>query len=139
MISSRTRISGGGSPPTATAVDDEALSARLRDLALVDLDTLVAGAAEPQVLVAAYADDVADALTTARARLAALRAALAGPDPLQLVDLSPRQRAAEPAAQAAVRTRERLVDQAATARAIARLSELAAQLLPSLLAADRRR
>ena len=53
---------------------DEVLSTRLRDLALVELDALVAGDARA---IAAYADDVADALREARARIAASTCAAA--------------------------------------------------------------
>jgi hypothetical protein len=69
-------------------VSDELMSARLRDLALVELDALGA-------LVAAYADDVADALRDARTRIAALRAQLAGADPLAVVDAPVRQRGSD--------------------------------------------
>lgn len=70
---------------------DETLCVRLRDLALVDLDALTVGldGARGQELAGAYADDVADALREARARLAALRKELAGPDPLNVVNLQP--------------------------------------------------
>lgn len=121
----------------AGVVDDEALASRLRDLALVELDALVAGGAPS--LVAAYADDVADALREARARLAALRTAVGGPDPLAIVDLPPRQRASDTAHAGSERTRARLVAQAEAARALARLAELSAALAPRLFEADRRR
>jgi hypothetical protein len=123
--------------PTADA--DEALCTRLRDLALVDLDALAIGAAAPQLLLGAYADDVADALREARTRIQALRAAMGGPDPLNVLDLAPRQRASDAAAAGAVRTRQKLSDHASAARAFARLSELAAHLAPRLFEADRRR
>ena len=82
----------------ASAPDiDESLCTRLRDLALVDLDALTAGldGAGGQEITGAYADDVADALREARARLAALRKELAGPDPLNVLDLTARQRASD--------------------------------------------
>jgi hypothetical protein len=129
-----------GPSGTAPAHDaDEALCTRLRDLALVDLDALAIGASAPQVLVGAYADDVADALREARTRIQALRAAMGGPDPLNVLDLAPRQRASDVAAAGAVRTRQKLSDHAAAARSFARLSELAAHLAPRLFEADRRR
>src|SRR5690606_28214650 len=65
---------------------DEGLSTRLRDLALVDLDALTIGASVPGELIAAFADDVADALREARTRIAALRTALGGPEPLAVLD-----------------------------------------------------
>ncbi|HVK85755.1 MAG TPA: hypothetical protein VM513_16665 [Kofleriaceae bacterium] len=124
----------------AMAMDpDEALSARLRDLALVELDALVAGAGAPQALIAAYADDVADALREARARITALRTSLGGPDPLNVLDLAPRVRASDTAHAGAERVRTKLVAHAEAARALARLSELAATLAPRLFEADRRR
>lgn len=124
---------GGGVDP------DEALCTRLRDLALVDLDSLVAGARAPQELVAAYADDVADALREARARITTLRGMQGGPDPLNVLDLGPRQRGSDTAAAGAERTRQKLVENATAARSLARLSEMAAQLVAKLFEADRRR
>ena len=131
-----------GAPPAAGDGDgDEALASRLRDLALVELDALCAGldGERGAQLAAAYADDVADALREARARLAALRAQLGGPDPLHVLDLQARQRASDAGAAGAVRVRDRLISQAEAARAIARLAELAAALAPRLFEADRRR
>jgi hypothetical protein len=130
------------SVPAAVAGDpDEALSTRLRDLALVELDALAAGldgeAARP--LIAAFADDVADALREARTRLAALRGAFAGGDPLSVLEVAPRQRASDAGQAGAERTRGRLLAHADAARAIARLDELAAALVPKLFEADRRR
>lgn len=121
----------------AAPVDDEALASRLRDLALVELDALVAGGSP--ALVGAYADDVADALLEARARIAVLRGALGGADPLALVELPPRQRASDAGAAGVARARVRLLAQAEAARALARLAELAAALAPRLFEADRRR
>jgi hypothetical protein len=124
------------------AVDpDEGLCTRLRDLALVDLDALTAGldGARGQELVAAYADDCADALREARSRLAALRKELAGPDPLAVLDISARQRASDAGHAGAVRVRERLAAQGEAARTFARLADLAAGLGVKLFEADRRR
>lgn len=125
---------GQGSPDP-----DEALSMRLRDLALVELDALTAGAAAPQALIAAYADDVADALREARTRITALRTSLGGPDPLNVLDLAVRVRASDTAHAGAERVRTKLAANAEAARALARLSELAAVLAPKLFEADRRR
>jgi len=113
-------------------MNDEMLSARLRDLALVELDAL-------GELVGAYADDAADALREARTRIAALRAQLAGADPLGVVDAPVRQRGSEAGAGGADRVRDRLLAQAEAARALARLAELAAAVVPRLFEADRRR
>ncbi len=137
MIVTTTGMSG---TTAAGAPDpDEALSTRLRDLALVDLDALTVGARDTQELIAAFADDVADALREARARIAALRTALGGADPLNVIDLPVRQRASDAAAAGADRVREKLGTHADAARSLARLSELAASLTPKLFEADRRR
>jgi hypothetical protein len=122
----------GGGPDA-----DEALSMRLRDLALVELDALIAG--DRPALIAAYADDVADALREARARIAALRGQLGGADPLGVLDAAARQRATDAGAAGAERIRARLVAQAEAARALARLADLASALVPRLFEADRRR
>lgn len=122
---------GGGPDP------DEALSTRLRDLSLVELDALVAG--ERPGLVAAYADDVADALREARTRIAALRAQLGGADPLGVLDASAGRRGSDAGLAGADRIRARLAAQAEAARALARLADLASALVPRLFEADRRR
>lgn len=130
-----------GAREGAASEGDEALSTRLRDLALVDLDALTVGldGARGQALAAAYADDVADALREARARIVALKKALAGPDPLNVLELAPRQRASDAGHAGAIRTRDRMASQAEAARALARLTDLAAALVPRLFEADRRR
>lgn len=129
-----------GPATTGLAADpDETLSTRLRDLALVDLDALVAGAGDATALVSAFADDVGDALAEARRRITALRATLGGPDPLAVLDATPRQRASDAGAAGAERVRGRLGGQADAARALARLADLAAALVPKLFEADRRR
>lgn len=118
--------------------DDEALSARLRDLALVDLDALVLGA-DARAMVAAYADDLHNALREARARIAALRTQFGGQDPLSVLDATVRQRASDAGAAGAARTRERLLAQAEAGRSLARLADLAGPLVVRLFEADRRR
>jgi hypothetical protein len=120
---------------------DEALSTRLRDLALVSLDALTIGldGEAGQDLVAAYAEDVADALREARTRMTALKKELAGPDPLNVLDLQARQRASDTAHAGAARVTDRLRAQAEAARAFARLADLAAGLAGKLFEADRRR
>lgn len=120
---------------------DEALSTRLRDLALVDLDALTVGldGARGQELARAYADDLADALKEARARLVALRKELAGPDPLNVLDLAARQRASDAGHAGADRVKDRLFAQTEAARVFARLAGLAAPLVTKLFEADRRR
>jgi hypothetical protein len=128
---------GGGSAGPATDVD-EALSARLRDLALVEIDALLLGERAAE-LVAAFADDVADALREARTRIVALRAQLGGADPLSVLDVPTRQRASDAGAAGVDRIRARLTAQAEASRALARLADLAGGLLPKLFEADRRR
>jgi hypothetical protein len=128
---------GVGTPGHALDVD-EALSARLRDLALVEIDALILGD-RAQELVAAFADDVADALREARVRIAALRSQLGGADPLSVLDVTTRQRASDAGAAGVDRLRARLTAQADASRALARLTDLAAGLIPKLFEADRRR
>jgi hypothetical protein len=122
----------GGAPDP-----DEALSTRLRDLSLVELDALAAG--DRGGLIAAYADDVADALREARSRIGALRGQLGGADPLGVLDAAARQRGSDTGAAGADRIRARLAAQAEAARALARLAGLASALVPKLFEADRRR
>ena len=138
IISSTTQL-GGREGGTVDA--DEALSTRLRDLALVSLDALTVGldGARGQALAAAYADDCADALREARARIAVLKKELAGPDPLNVLDLQARQRASDAGHSGASRTADRLRAQAEAARALARFADLTAALIPKLFEADRRR
>jgi len=131
----------GGDGPRDALENDEALSTRLRDLALVEIDALTAGlpTADAQVVIATFADDVADALRQARTRIAALRQALAGPDPLNVLDLQFRQRASDAGHAGAARVKDRLVAQAEAARALSRLADLASALVGKLFEADRRR
>ena len=130
-----------GTRDGATPDPDEALSTRLRDLGLVDLDALTVGldGAAAQQLTAAFADDCADALREARARIAALKKTLAGPDPLNVLDLQARQRASDAGHAGAARSADTLRAQAEASRALARLGDLAAGLVPKLFEADRRR
>lgn len=133
-LSSTVGIGGPGHGPDV----DETLSTRLRDLALVEIDALILGD-RAQELVAAFADDVLDALREARTRIAALRAQLGGADPLSVLEAAPHQRASDAGVAGVDRIRTRLVAQADAARALARLADLAAGLVPKLFEADRRR
>jgi hypothetical protein len=133
-LSSTVGVGGPGQPSEV----DEALSTRLRDLALVEIDALIAGD-RAQELVAAFADDVIDALREARTRIAALRAQLGGADPLSVLDAAAHQRASDAGAAGVDRIRARLAAQADASRALARLTDLAAGLIPKLFEADRRR
>jgi hypothetical protein len=135
----RRLVSSVGVGPPGHALDaDEALSTRLRDLALVEIDALLLGD-RAQELIAAFADDVADALREARTRIAALRSQLGGADPLSVLDVTTRQRASDAGAAGVDRIRARLATQAEASRALARLTDLAGGLLPKLFEADRRR
>lgn len=129
-----------GDAPT-TPENDEALSTRLRDLSLVEIDALTAGlgGGDAQVVIATFADDVHDALRQARARITTLRQALGGADPLNVLDLQARQRASDAGHAGVERVRERLVAQAEAARALSRLADLTASLIGKLFEADRRR
>ena len=142
MIVSSNQVGQKASPPgDVTPENDEALSTRLRDLALVEIDALTSGLASPdaQIVIATFADDVNDALRQARARIAALRQTLGGPDPLNVLDLQPRQRASDAGQVGVERVRDRLASQAEAARALSRLADLASSLVAKLFEADRRR
>lgn len=122
--------------------DDESLLARLRDLSLVDIEALLAGASGDRYaeLLNAYGDDLQDALRCARQRMTELTAELTGgADPMGVVEMSPQVRARDGGRVLAERTVGRLVDRAAACRALARLDDLTAHLLPRLFEADRRR
>lgn len=113
---------------------------RLRELALVELDTLLARLPEDDVppLLAAYVADLEDALAVARGAIRDLQKELgAGPDPLGLVDLGSgtRSRGGEAAM---LEASAKLGQRAAVRRELARLEELMQGVLPRLLEADRR-
>src|SRR5437867_6662585 len=114
-------------PPPLTA-EDEQLLTRLRDLSLVDIDTLLAGVggdAYAQLLVT-YAVDLEDALRAARTRLIELTRAVAGVDPLALLDAPFATRAKDGGREAADKVGRRLLARAAACRALARIDDLAA-------------
>jgi len=122
------------------ARDDE-LIGRLRQLSLVDLDALLSGAsaARYRSLLDTYIGDLHDALSVARERMQALLAVTAtGPDPLVLIDAAPAMRARDGAKDAAERAAGRLQARAEACRALARLDDATALLLPRLFEADRR-
>ena len=121
---------------------DDRLLGRLRQLALIELEALTFGAAAELRgdLVAAYADDLADALERARARMAELVTSIAGgPDPLQLASAPPEVRARGGAGEAASRLAARLGERADACRQLARLDEACALLLPRLVDVDTKR
>jgi hypothetical protein len=120
--------------------DDDGLLTRLRDLALVDLDALLVGTGGDHYarLLVAHAEDLEDALRAARARAGELQRLVAG-DPLSLLEATYSSRARDGGREAAERTAKKLAQRAQAARALARLDDLAANLFPRLLEADRRR
>jgi hypothetical protein len=109
---------------------------RLRELALVDLDTLLGRLPEGEMVavLAAYVADLEDALGVARAVIRDVHRELgAGPDPLALLDLGSERRS-RGESDAGVR----LAGRATARRELARLEELVQGVLPRLLEADRR-
>jgi len=121
---------------------DDRLLGRLRQLALIELEALTFGAAGELrgELVAAYADDLADALERARARMAELVKSIAsGPDPLQLASAPPEVRARGGAGEAASRLAARLAERADACRQLARLDEACSVLLPRLVDVEKKR
>lgn len=122
-------------------IDDDALLTRLRDLALVEPDALATGLddAAAAAMLSAHAEDIADALASARRRIAALRAPLSGSDPLALLDLPAAVKRRGDSRDAAQRAADQLAARAAAARVLARLDDLIAPLLPRYFAVERRR
>jgi hypothetical protein len=121
------------------AGEDDRLIARLGQLALVELDALVAGSRgeHRSALIGAHDDELHRALAEARARMAELRGELGlGPDPMAVIDAPLGGGAGQGAAE---RAAARLATRAAAARALARLDEAAARLLPHLAEAARKR
>jgi len=125
----------------AILVEDDALVMRLRDLALVDVDALLAGTSGDgaHALLVAHAEDLEDALRAARTRAAELMKVLSAGDPLVLLDAGGAARARDGGREAAERVMRRLATRAAAGRALARLDDLAARLYPRLVDVDRRR
>lgn len=121
---------------------DEALLTRLRDLSLVDLDALLAGASGERYaeLLQSHANQLCDALLAARERARVLLGIAAqGPDPLILLDAPFETRARDGGREAAERVAQRLAARAEACRALARIDDLVTHLFPRLLEADRRR
>ncbi|HUH03262.1 MAG TPA: hypothetical protein VML75_14795 [Kofleriaceae bacterium] len=121
---------------------DEELFARLRDLALVDLEAAV-GHQEPAraaELADALASDLEHALVQARERAIDLVAEIrGGGDPLVLVGVSRESRGRDGGREIAARAVSRLTARATACATLARLDELAARVVPRLVEADRRR
>ena len=122
--------------------EDDQLLARLRQLSLVELESLLAGAtgARHAELLSAYAGDLLHALAHARRRMAELgREVTAGPDPLAVLEAPQSLRARGAAGEGPGRLATRLAERAAACRDLARLDEAAALLLPRLFEIERRR
>jgi hypothetical protein len=122
--------------------DDERLLGRLRQLSLIDLDSLLAGTggARHAELLAAHAEDLIDALGQARRRMNQLGHEIAaGPDPLAVLDATPALRARGAVSEGPGRLATRLAERAAACRDLARIEEAAALLLPRLFEIERRR
>jgi hypothetical protein len=121
---------------------DERLLGRLRQLSLIDLDSLLAGCSgEARAeLLDAHAGDLIDALGHARERIAELtREVTVGPDPLAILDAAPASRVRGASGDGPVRLAARLAERAAACRDLSRLEEAAALLLPRLFEVERRR
>jgi hypothetical protein len=121
---------------------DDRLVGRLRQLSLIDLDSLLAGASgDSRVeLLGAYAGDLIDALLQARSRIAELtRTVATGPDPLAILDATPSVRVRGAAGDGPGRLAARLAERASACRDLARVEEAAALLLPRLFDVERRR
>ena len=125
-----------------TNLQDQQLMTRLRDLSLVDLDALLAGAEGQRYadILTTYGDDLEDAVRCARQRIGELRTEIAsGPDPLALTEMAVEVRARDGVRELADRVGRRLEARAAACRAMARFDDLVGLLLERLFEADRRR
>ncbi len=121
---------------------DSELAARLRDLALVDVEALLAGAGGPaaDAVLAAYVDDLEDALGAARRHMAALVDEIGGgPDPLAVLDADAATRVRDGGVELARRAASRLDGRARASRALAVLDQLTRAVIPRLIEAERRR
>lgn len=121
---------------------DEQLLGRLRQLSLIDLDSLLAGTSGESraALLGAHAEDLIDALSHARRRMAELtRDVAAGADPLAILDAPPATRVRGAAGEGPGRLASRLAERATACRDLARVQEAAALLLPRLFEVERRR
>jgi hypothetical protein len=116
-----------------------ALMERLGDLALVEIDVLLAGVDDgaARAVVAAYVADLEAALGEARVLLREWHRELGvGADPLGLLDVPAERRAGSESA--ASEAAARLGARAAARRELARLEEAVRGVLPRLAEGDRR-
>lgn len=118
---------------------DGTLVERLRDLALVEVDALLAGVPEDErsALLAAHVADLEDALTRARDGMNQAMTNLAR-EQMAWISWPGAKRAGDDGAEAARQSAESLVERARLAREAAALAEAAARVVPRLVAADRR-
>jgi hypothetical protein len=122
----------------STNQHDEQLIARIRDLSIVDLQTLQRGAAaDGHQLVALYAQDALSALVSAGTRCVELRTAMAKLDTGSALLSNPRARKSGEGRAAALRIANTLRQRAELARCAARIDEVAAALWSPMLAAER--
>jgi hypothetical protein len=116
------------------------LLARLEDLALVEVDTLIAGLDEAAAaeMLGALVGDLEHALGEARDVIREAHGAFTGgADPLGLLDHGPEARS-QGGETAIAEASARLAERAAARHEIARLEEIVRAVLPRLLQADRR-
>jgi len=120
--------------------DEPALLDQLGDLAVVEVDALLAGLPPDQgaALARAHVAELERALDQGRAKMSALeREIAAGADPLAWVDWPAARRSGEDGAKAADLGSQRLAHKAELCRDLARLAEALARLAPRLVAAQR--
>ena len=112
--------------------------ARLRDLALVDVESLCVGThgKEREQLVAAYITDLEDALQRARRCVHNLLQDVQT-DLLHVLDLDSRTRVGEDGAKAVRRVQEQLRERATTFRQVMGMDEMITRVLTKLSEADR--
>ncbi len=123
--------------PGAALDNEQFVLARLRDLALVELESLLVGTAgqERSELLATYIADLADALRRVRDLIHTL---LEGTrqEPLRIVEHSSSERSGELGRASAIRSVQGLRDRASLLRRVAVLDELAACVLGKLIEAE---
>jgi hypothetical protein len=119
---------------------DSALLARLRDLALVEIDSLLAHAGDQlAVLLAAYIEDLEDALGTARRRMRELARSADRPEALAFIEMPSERRARDANELAMPATARKLREQTDACRMLMQLGEGVSRVLPRLVEADRRK
>ncbi len=123
-------------------MSDEQLIERLRELSLVETESLLAGVveAEREAALAALVADLEHALEAARRRASELRRRLErAPDPLAAVDAPPAVRSAGGGSDFIHAAREAVRERTDACRELARLDSAALLVLPLLIEAERLR